>query len=136
MKVRLPEFCVKKTPQSSCSPFFLTEYIQIDKLIIKKKKTIVKDTIKISPAVKISTFFCDIFSFCHFAQSCGVIFVHIYHFCVSQRDCLTPAFFSYSPPFLCNHSNFFIKQFSRCVKTKYLSRIMIYPVFNIGYFLG
>lgn len=50
MKVRLPEFCVKKTPQSFCSPFFLTEYIQIDKLIIKKKKTIVKDTIKISPA--------------------------------------------------------------------------------------
>ncbi len=47
MKVRLPEFCVKKTPQSSCSPFFLTEYIQIDKLIIKKKKTIVKVTIEI-----------------------------------------------------------------------------------------
>ena len=85
---------------------------------------------------KISIFFCDIFSFCHFAQSCCVVFVHIYHFCVSQKDCLTPAFFSYSPPFLCNHSNFFIKQFSRCVITKYFSRIMIYPVFNIGYILG
>lgn len=30
MKVRLPEYCVKKTPESSCPPFFLTEYIQID----------------------------------------------------------------------------------------------------------
>ncbi len=36
---------------------FLTEYIQIDKLIIKKKKTIVKDTIEF-PLTCCQSLFC------------------------------------------------------------------------------
>lgn len=37
--------------------------------------------------------------------------------------------------FLCNYSNFFIKHFSRNAKIKYLSKMRIYLVFNIGYIL-